>query len=188
MNAHTESPTARGRTTTSLLVLLALFAALGMSALRPDGTEPRTVVRAQSATPTPLAASSASSLDIAPGVPRPEPMGGVHLESSLANCVRNASGEMNEPAVAGVMIRLKNSAGTILRQQPTNSYGIFDLYDANVALDEGSYELDVVLDGTGWGFRCAQPGTEQSTVYSSPVGIESPGDYPEEMRITIGVN
>ncbi|MBK6768779.1 MAG: hypothetical protein IPG72_07185 [Ardenticatenales bacterium] len=50
------------------------------------------------------------------------------------------------------------------------------------------HELDVALDGTGWGPRCAQPGTEQSTVYSSPVGIESPGDYPEEMRITIGVN
>ncbi|MBK6768778.1 MAG: hypothetical protein IPG72_07180 [Ardenticatenales bacterium] len=50
--AH-RAPTARGRTTTSLLVLLALVRRVGMSAPVRMGPKPRTVVRAQSATPTP---------------------------------------------------------------------------------------------------------------------------------------
>jgi hypothetical protein len=188
MNTYPVAPSTPRRPAARHLVALAAAAALGASALLTSANGRPAVVLAQSATPTPLPTSSLAQLPDTGQIPRPEPMGDVHLESSINNCVRNAPGESGEAAISGVMVRLKDTGGNIVRQQLSNAYGIFDLYDANVGLAEGNYQLEVVPPGgSGWSLTCAQPGTAQNTVYSSPVGLTSPGYYPATMKVTIGL-
>lgn len=140
----------------------------------------------QDPTPTPLPTLTGSSLpSAAPGIPRPEPFGLVlHDTSNDQACTQ----DLGEGPVAGVMVRLKDGSGTLLRQQLTNSYGLYDLLDNQVALDSGSYQLDIVpASGSGLSFRCAKQGTAHSAVQQSPVSITSPGYVPADFPLTIGV-
>lgn len=140
----------------------------------------------QDPTPTPLPTLSGSSLPgVEPGFPRPEPFGlVVHDTSNDQACTQ----DLGEGPVAGVMVRLKDGSGTVLRQQLTNSYGLYDLLDNQVALDSGSYQLDIVpASGSGLSFRCAKPGTAHAAVQQSPVSIASPGYVPADFPVTIGV-
>ena len=141
----------------------------------------------QAPTPTPLPSLSGSSLPYwPPGVPRPEPSGLVfHDTSSDAACAQ----DQGEGPVSGVMVRLKDGDGVILRQQLTNSYGLYDLQDSQAALSSGSYTLDIVLpSGSGLSFRCARPGTANPAVQQSPIAIQSPGLVPDDLLVTFGVD
>ena len=156
-------------------------------ALQPGHSGPAPVGAQQDPTPTPLPTLSGSSLPyIAPGVPRPEPVGKVvHDSSSDEAC----SQDLGEGAVAGVMVRLKDGSGAILRQQLTNSYGLYDLQDSQASLSSGSYVIDIVPpSGSGLSFRYARPGTANPPVQQSPIAIQSPGLVPDDLLVNIGVN
>lgn len=188
MNPPTATPADLGHRPAYLLATIALASALAVAILQPGSPASPAVVRADGPTPTPLPTSTLTQLpDVNPGVPRPEPQGIVHVEGSTTNCVQNDMGESGEAAVAGVMVRLKDDGGAIVRQQLSNAAGIVDFYDANGSLAAGSYKLDVVLSGSNWSFYCGQPGTAHGIVYSSPVAIESPGYLPADMLVNIGV-
>jgi len=141
----------------------------------------------QDPTPTPLPTLTGSSLpETMPGVPRPEPQGLVFHDTSNDQA---CSQDLGEGPVAGVMVRLKDGSGTLLRQQLTNSYGLYDLQDSQAALSSGSYQLDIVpASGSGLSFRCAKPGTAHSAVQQSPVAIDSPGYVTADLLVNIGVN
>lgn len=138
-------------------------------------------------TPTPLPTLTGSSLpEVNPGVPRPEPQGLVFNDTSNDQA---CSQDLGEGAAAGVMVRLKDGSGTLLRQQLTNSYGLYDLHDSQAALGSGSYQLDIVpASGSGLSFRCAKPGTAHPAVQQSPVAIDSPGYVTADLQVNIGID
>ena len=136
------------------------------------------------ATPTPLPTLSTSSLpDASPGKPRPEPEGHVFGDSSADNDCLQGAGEGN---IAGAMVRLKDGSGDILRQQLTNSYGLYDLLDPQVNLPSGSYSLEVVPP-SGYSFRCVKPGTANQAQQQQPVTIQSPDLVPDELLVNFGL-
>lgn len=168
----------------TLLAAAVLFGAAGFP------TFPGSAVPAHAEpdpTPTPLPTLSGSELpQVAPGYPRPEPFGVVFQDTSNDQA---CSQDLGEGAAAGVMVRLKDGSGNLLRQQLTNSYGLYDLLDNQAALGSGSYTLDIVpASGSGLSFRCAKPGTAHAAVQQSPVAIDSPGYVPADFPVNIGVN
>lgn len=161
----------------ALLALCAFW--LPVAPAAPAGT-----VLAQNATPTPLPTLSASSLpDVNPGKPRPEPLGHVFGDSSADNSCLQGAGESG---IAGAMVRLKDGSGDILRQQLTNSYGLYDLLDAQVSLPSGTYTIDVVPP-SGSSFRCVKPGTANQAQQQQPVTIQSPDLVPDELLVNFGL-
>ena len=175
------------RRTTKLAMPVMAAAIAIVCALQPvrNGSSP--VQAQQDPTPTPLPTVSGSALPyIQPGIPRPEPVGIVFQDDSSD---QTCSQDLGEGAVQGAMVRLKDGSGVILRQQLTNSYGLYDLQDSQAALSSGSYTLDIVPpSGSGLSFRCARPGTANPAVQQSPITIQSPGLVPDDLLVTIGVD
>ncbi len=170
------------------LTILAIAAGIAIAwALQPVRIGQSPVRAQQDATPTPLPTLSGSSLPyIPPGIPRPEPVGLVFQDGSNDQaCVQ----DLGEGGAEGVMVRLKDGSGAILRQQLTNSYGLYDLQDSQAALSGGSYTIDIVSpSGSGLSFRCARPGTANPPVQQSPIAIQSPGLVPDDLLVNIGVD
>lgn len=170
------------------MAMLAMAAVIAVAwALQPVRIGRSPVRAQQDPTPTPLPTLSGSSLPyIPPGIPRPEPYGLVFQDGSNDQA---CSQDLGEGAVGGVMVRLKDGAGAILRQQLTNSYGLYDLQDSQTALGSGSYVIDIVPpSGSGLSFRCARPGSANPPVQQSPIAIQSPGLVPDDLLVTIGVD
>lgn len=135
----------------------------------------------QGATPTPLPTLSTSSLPDKLGrFPRPEPFGKVVVDASAdTTCSPNTG----ESPVGGAMVRLKNADAEILRQQMTNSYGLYDLWDDQVELAGGSYLIEVLPPaGGGLGFRCAKQGSNQAQ-QQQPASVTLPGQVPADLTV-----
>ncbi len=135
----------------------------------------------QGPTPTPLPTLSVSSLpDNLVRFPRPEPLGKVVVDNTADSTCSPNSGES---PVGGAMVRLKNANAEILRQQMTNSYGLYDLWDDQVELAAGSYLIEVLPPAGGsLGFRCAKQGSHQAQP-QQPASVTLPGQAPADLTV-----